>query len=168
MGAYGEATDAKLEQLISRTSDLVSEFTTGRVRSAGGKITVPATSTAFFCLSNPTGSGKVVTLREFTLAATLACDVQFRFDAVLATPTALTPFLPNRAVAGTTVATAGMSTAAPSTAGTTLSPIYRLRADQALTKDFTIVLTPGQSVAAAVTVGATATDFYASATWTEA
>lgn len=168
--AYSANQIAKLNSIISglsSTPSLATQFADGLVRAAGGKVSIAASGTGYFCLTNPSGSGKTVTLQQFTLAADNAADIQFQFDTVLSSPSALTPFSPNRAVSGSTAATAATSTAVPTTAGTTLSPVYRLGQNLPFTQDFTVVLTPGQSVAAVVAVGPTATVFYAAATWTE-
>ena len=163
-------TDAQLRaSYVPVTSPLAVDFTLGRVRAAGSKLSGASGGTGYYCRTTPTGSGKVVTLNDFTLATDNASDVAFRFDTVLASATTLTAFAPNRAVAGSTVAVAATSTAAPTAAGTTLSPIYRLAANIALHQDFPVVLAPGQSVAAVVTVPAlgTATAFYVTASWIE-
>lgn len=153
--------------VASRTSASITDFAAGYYRTAGGKVSIAASGTGYFCLTNPAGSGKIVTLQRFTLAADNASDVAFQFDTVLASPTSLTAFRPNRDVAGSTVATAATSTAAPTTAGTSLSPIYRLGQNIPVIQNFTVVLAEGQSVAAVLSVGSTATAFYAAATWTE-
>lgn len=157
---------ASLANIDAKTSDIRQDFEAGRVRVAGGKLTIPTAGTGRFQIRNPTGSGRVVTVLEFTLAATASVDVGYAIDTTLTTPTVYSPFAPNRAVAVTTVAVASGTTAG-ATGGTNLSPVTRIGADEPYKSEFTTVLLPGQAISAVASAGLSEVGFYASVVWTE-
>lgn len=171
LSAIGGNTDT-LETLLgdinNKTPDLRTDFMAGRIRTAGGKVSLSAGQTGAFQLSNPAGSGKVFTVANFYLACDMNVDVSFSFDSVLGgTPVVLSPFNPNRASSGAASAVT-RSTTGGASGGTLLSPVYRIPANIPMMQDFPVVLLPGQSVETRIAIGALSNAaFYVSATWAE-
>lgn len=173
----GGASEASLQQLLAETAELNAktpdartDFMAGRIRTAGGKVTVGSNNTGVFQLANPTGSGKVLTLLDFTLATDSNADVSFRTDGTVNNPTIVEAFMPNRAYEGvaTTSGIARQGANGYSVAGRQLSPIYRLGGNQPLQQPFTVVLLPGMSVSVAVQAASLQTmAFYCTGTWAE-
>lgn len=165
-----QQVNAQITEVNAKTPDVRTDFMAGRIRTAGGRAAVASAAMGVFQLQNPAGSGKVCTLLDFTLASDVNADAGFRVDGVVASPTVLPPFMPNRAYEGfaTTSGIARMGVAGYSSPGTTLSPIYRLPANFPVQKDFVVVLLPGMTVSVNVTAAALgALVFYVSASWSE-
>jgi hypothetical protein len=165
-----EAVRVQIADLNAKTGDLLTDFAAGRIRSAGGKVSMSTGTTGSLTLRNPSGSGKVFTLQEFYLACDGNADVTFRFDATFATSTNVAAFMPHRAYEGTGMPTAAITTTSTSnpSGGTPLSVVYRLGANQPFMQQFVVVLLPGMSISVSVTApGLSSATLYAAATWAE-
>lgn len=160
-------SDAQVNLL--RTSKLEEALQNGVAYTGGGKISV-TDNTAVLQLANPAGSGKTIIVGQFFLASAQNIDVQFRRNAVVASPTIQTSDPLNL---GTTVPAVGVvrtGSTGYSSLGTLFSPIGRLAANITVPYAIPLILPPGTAVSAAFSaVGVlSSVDCYASAVWTEA
>lgn len=153
--------------LEDRLPKNAKQFADGEYRTAGGKVSLSlATPNGSFHLSNPAGSGRSITITEFSLAATGSADVAYFKDAT-SSGTAADVFMPNRAYEGvaTTVGVLRVGVGVLS-GGTQLSPVSRLGSNAPERIPYTAVLLPGQSLAVRF-IATTTLDAYCSATWIE-
>jgi hypothetical protein len=160
--------NSNIEEFNAKTSDQRTDFMAGRIRTAGGKLSVASNNVGAFQLSNPVGSSRVITLWKTLVSCDYSIDVAFSFDATLAgTPVTHAVTNPNRATSVPITGTFRGSVGA-TTGGTTLSPIYRVLANRPETIDFITVILPGQSVEAKISAPTlNAAAFYASCIWSE-
>lgn len=146
------------------------DFVDGKFRGAGAKVSISGSGTGYMQLQNPTGSGINIMVTEFVLSTSLNAEINFWTDSVLTSPTTHSIYFPNRAYEGSGLTTAAIvrTSTAVTTAGTRLSPVYRMAANAMIERDFTMVLAPGQNITiSAQTAALEAMDLYGSATWVE-
>lgn len=152
--------------LADRLPKNAKQFADGEYRTSGGKVSLSlATPDGSFHLSNPAGSGRSITITEFSLGTSAAVDVAYFKDAT-STGTVKDIFMPNRAYEGVAT-TVGVLRAGVGvlSGGTQLAPITRLPT-QGERIPYTAVLLPGQSLAVRATA-TTTLDFYGAVTWIE-
>ena len=152
--------------LEDRLPKNAKQFASGAYRTAGGKVTLTISQVGSINLSNPAGSGRVITVTEFSLASTVAVDVTYFKDATSTSPLA-DVFMPHRGYEGvaTTVGQVRLGASA-GTGGTAISPVTRLGANAPERIPYTAVLMPGMSLSVRATA-TTGLDFYGSVTWIE-
>lgn len=157
-----------LQSLDAKTPDTAVDLANGRLFTAGGMVSIPSAGTGTFHLQNPAGSGKLVTLQEYTFGATQIARASFWIDTTPhASSTVVASFNNNRASSATAVAVAKKGTTV-GTGGSQLSPELLLPANDSRTEAFPLVLVPGQAISVRVSTSALQTmDFYCSSTWSE-
>lgn len=157
------AVRTALEDRLPRNA---KQFADGKYRTAGGTVALSlATPQGSFHLSNPAGSGRSITITEFSLQASQGAEVSYFKDAT-STGTVASVFEPNRAYEGltTTVGVLRVGVGVLS-GGTQLSPITLVNTTTEPI-DYTAVLLPGQSLAVRMVATTTLTG-YGSCTWIE-
>lgn len=132
-----------LEDPVAVAAD---KFRKGRFRTAGGQVNAPLNAYASLHLLNPTGSGTLITVTQFSVGATSPTDVNYWTDAV-STGTIVTPFNPNRAYEAVPTSAVVRIGSNVLTGGTALSLTTHLDRNGQDRQEYNAVLLPGQSLA---------------------